>query len=92
MVYDFDGDGKAELAVKTAEGTVDGLGNVIGDPNADYRNPSGYVLSGPEYLTMFDGETGAALATIDYVPPRGNVGAWNDSYGNRVDRFLVWLS
>lgn len=92
MVYDFDGDGKAELAVKTAEGTVDGLGNVIGDPNADYRNPSGYVLSGPEYLTMFDGETGAALATIDYVPPRGNVGAWGDSYGNRVDRFLAGVA
>lgn len=71
MVYDFDGDGKAELAVKTADGTVDGLGNVIGDPSADYRNSSGYILAGPEYLTMFDGETGAALATIDYIPPRG---------------------
>lgn len=75
------------MAVKTADGTVDGLGNVIGDANADYRNNAGYVLAGPEYLTMFDGKTGAALDTIDYNPPRGNVGAWGDNYGNRVDRF-----
>lgn len=92
MVYDFDGDGKAELAVKTADGTVDGVGNVIGDPTADYRNSSGYVLAGPEYLTMFDGETGAALATIEYIPPRGNVSAWGDGYGNRVDRFLAGVA
>ena len=37
MVFDFDGDGKAEMMVKTADGTVDGRGKVIGDPNADYR-------------------------------------------------------
>jgi len=92
IVYDFDGDGKAELAVKTADGTVDGLGNVLGDPNADYRNSSGYILTGPEYLTMFDGVTGKALATIDYVPPRGNVAAWGDNYGNRVDRFLAGVA
>jgi rhamnogalacturonan endolyase len=35
MVYDLDGDGKAEVACKTADGTIDGVGNVIGDPNAD---------------------------------------------------------
>nr|WP_281172727.1 hypothetical protein [Caldanaerobius polysaccharolyticus] len=38
MVYDLDGDGRAEIACKTADGTVDGIGKVIGDPNADYRN------------------------------------------------------
>ena len=38
---------------------------------------------------MFDGSTGAAIATIDYVPARGDVGAWGDTYGNRVDRFLA---
>ncbi len=92
MVYDFDGDGRAEMAVKTADGTVDGLGNVIGDPDADYRNSAGYVLDGPEFLTMFDGLTGEALDTIDYHPPRGNVGAWGDNYGNRVDRFLAGVA
>ena len=67
-------------------------GNVIGDPNADYRNNNGYVLSGSEYLTVFHGLTGKALATIDYDPPRGNVAAWGDSYGNRVDRFLAGIA
>ncbi|GAA3850145.1 hypothetical protein GCM10022403_097180 [Streptomyces coacervatus] len=55
QVYDYDGDGKAELAMKTADGTVDGTGTVIGSSSADHRNSSGYVLVGPEYLTMFNG-------------------------------------
>ena len=37
MAYDLDGDGRAELVVKTADGTVDGTGKVIGDAKADYR-------------------------------------------------------
>ena len=69
LVYDFDGDGRAEVACKTADGTTDGSGKVIGDPEADHRNARGYVLTGPEFLTVFDGRTGAALATADYVPP-----------------------
>ena len=89
QVFDYDGDGSAEVAVKTADGTVDGQGNVIGDAGADHRNGEGYVLSGPEYLTVFDGATGAALDTVDYVPARGNVSDWGDDYGNRVDRFLA---
>ncbi|WP_416962806.1 rhamnogalacturonan lyase, partial [Streptomyces sp. Agncl-13] len=89
QVYDYDGDGKAEIAMKTADGTVDGAGTVIGNSAADYRNSSGYVLSGPEYLTMFDGQTGKAMGTVDYVPARGTVSSWGDSYGNRVDRFLA---
>ena len=89
MVYDLDVDGKAEVVCKTADGTVDGIGNVIGDATKDYRNSSGYILSGPEYLTVFSGETGAALQTIDYNPQRGNLNDWGDTYGNRVDRFLA---
>ncbi|MCO6009987.1 rhamnogalacturonan lyase [Actinoallomurus purpureus] len=89
QVYDYDGDGKAEVAMKTADGTKDGTGTVIGSSSADYRNSSGYVLSGPEYLTMFNGQTGAAMQTVDYVPARGTVSSWGDSYGNRVDRFLA---
>lgn len=88
MVYDFDGDGSAEMVCKTADGTKDGKGTYIGDNSKDYRNSSGYVLSGPEYLTLFDGKTGAALDTINYEPARGTVKSWGDSYGNRVDRFL----
>jgi len=89
IVYDFDGDGKAEVACKTADGTIDGTGIVIGNANADYRNSSGYVLSGPEFLTMFNGLTGKAMSTVDFVPGRGSVSSWGDSYGNRVDRFIA---
>ncbi|MFF7340362.1 rhamnogalacturonan lyase [Streptomyces sp. NPDC008163] len=89
QVYDYDGDGRAEVAMKTADGSVDGRGTVIGSASADHRNSSGYVLSGPEYLTMFNGSTGAAMGTVDYVPARGTVSSWGDSYGNRVDRFLA---
>ncbi|BFO17084.1 rhamnogalacturonan lyase [Streptomyces sp. KM77-8] len=89
QVYDYDGDGRAEVAMKTADGTKDGTGAVIGSSSADHRNSSGYILSGPEYLTMFNGQTGKAMGTVDYVPARGTVSSWGDSYGNRVDRFLA---
>ncbi|UZR99835.1 carbohydrate-binding protein (plasmid) [Chondrinema litorale] len=89
MVYDLDGDGKAELACRTADAAIDGVGTIIGDINADYRNSNGYILSGPEYLTIFNGETGAEMATTNFEPARGNVGDWGDTYGNRVDRFLA---
>ncbi|MET0981935.1 MAG: rhamnogalacturonan lyase [Telluria sp.] len=88
LAYDFDGDGRGEVMMKTADGSVDGQGKVIGTPGLDHRNTSGYVLAGAEYLTVFDGRTGAALASTDYTPPRGEVAAWGDAYGNRVDRFL----
>ncbi|MGW6561855.1 rhamnogalacturonan lyase [Streptomyces hydrogenans] len=89
QVYDYDGDGRAEVAMKTADGTRDGTGTVIGNASADHRNTSGYVLTGPEFLTMFHGQTGRAMGTVDYVPARGAVSSWGDSYGNRVDRFLA---
>lgn len=88
LVADFDSDGYAELICKTADGTIDGTGVTIGDGSADYRNSNGYILSGAEYLTLFDGATGKALDTIDYNPQRGTVSKWGDKYGNRVDRFL----
>lgn len=89
LVYDFDNDGKAELACKTADGTKDGVGTVIGNATADHRNSNGYVLSGPEYLTVFNGITGAAMDTENYTPARGTVSSWGDNYGNRVDRFIA---
>lgn len=88
IAYDLNGDGKAEVAMKTADGTIAGDGTVIGDKSKDYRNSNGYILSGPEYLTLFEGSTGKVLNTQDFTPARGTVKSWGDSYGNRVDRFL----
>ena len=88
LAYDFDGDGQAEVMAKTADGTVDGKGAVIGAAGADHRSSNGYILTGPEFLTVFNGLTGAAMKTVNYLPARGNVSAWGDNYGNRVDRFL----
>lgn len=92
MVADFDGDGKAEIICKTADGTMDAAGTVIGDPDADYRNADGFIIEGDEYLSAFDGETGTLLDTVPYDPPRGNVIDWGDSWGNRVDRFLACVA
>jgi rhamnogalacturonan endolyase len=100
MVYDLDGDGRAEVCCKTADGTVDGKGKVIGDPKANWVGTDGRINKGPEFFTVFDGLTGAALATVDYIPPRGNLSAWggiggnggNDSIGNRADRFLACVA
>jgi rhamnogalacturonan endolyase len=100
MVYDLDGDGKAEIAMKTADGTIDGKGKVIGDSTKDYRNKDGKILDGPEYFTIFKGLTGEAMATTNYIPGRGDIGGWgggggnggNDRSGNRVDRFLACVA
>lgn len=100
MVYDLDGDGRAEIACKTADGTIDGKGNVIGDSTRHYADAQGRILSGPEYLTVFSGQTGAALSTVPYLPGRGDIGAWgghggnggNDHYGNRANRFLACIA
>lgn len=92
MVYDFDGDGYAEMIVKTADGTRDAAGNYVGDKTKDYRNREGFIIEGPEYLSLFDGRYGTLLDTIPYDPPRGNIADWGDSWGNRVDRFLACVA
>ena len=90
LVADFDGDGKCEMTCKTADGTVDAAGKVVGDGSKDYRNSGGYILAGPEYYSLFDGATGKLLDTVSYEYPRGTVAkaTWGDDYGNRCDRFL----
>ncbi len=101
MVYDLDGDGKAEIAVKTGDGSMDSKGNIIGDSTKDWRNDKGYILSGPEYLSVFNGLTGEVINTTDYISPRHgklNPSAdelknmWGDGYGNRMDRFLACVA
>ncbi|WP_423607036.1 rhamnogalacturonan lyase [Sphingomonas sp. MS122] len=126
MVFDFDGDGRAELAAKTSDGTIDGTGKVIGDARANWAEgggaePSGdrtgstelpdgrrvaqltgRILKGPEFLTVFDGRTGRAVATAPYDPPRHPDTAnpdgeqlkaiWGDGYANRSDRYLAGVA
>jgi len=126
MVIDLDGDGRSEIACKTADGTVDGTGKVIGDASADWRERGesavptrdrtgstetaaglvarleGRIVRGPEYITVFDGLTGAALATTDYIPGRHPdtqeptaeqmTEVWGDAYANRSDRMLAGVA
>jgi len=96
IVYDLDGDGCAELVCKTSDATVDGTGRIIGDAIADYREhvrqTQGRIMRGNEYLTVFNGRTGAAMATVDYVPGRGENGSWGDRNANRSDRYLAALA
>lgn len=99
LVYDFNGDGRSELVCKTAPGSRDATGNYLSkgpaandDDGVDYSNANGYILSGPEYLTVYDGLTGEEIHTIDYVPARGSVSSWGDNYGNRVDRFVAGVA
>jgi hypothetical protein len=93
-VYDFDGDGKAEVALKTAPGTKDGTGAYLSkgpaatdDDSVVYRNSSGTILTGPEYMTVFAGDTGKELDTIEYPFLRSAATNWGDTTGNRQDRF-----
>jgi len=126
LVFDFDGDGRAEVAVRTSDGTIDGQGRVLGDATADWREHggeapqadrtgaairpdgsryadlTGRILRGPEYLTVFDGRTGAALASAPFTPARHPdtdaptteqmTERWGDGYANRSDRFLAGVA
>jgi rhamnogalacturonan endolyase len=100
IVMDLDGDGRAEISMKTADGSIDGKGKPIGDSTKDWRDSNGKILQGPEFFTVFDGLTGAALATADYIPNRYPTDGWggvggnggNDNNGNRVDRFLAGVA
>ena len=93
IVYDLDGDGKAEMMVRTSDGTRDGKGKVIGDPEADYRHKGpdkiGRILTGKEYITVFNGLTGEAMDTKPYIPERGDPRGWGDEKANRSDRMLA---
>jgi rhamnogalacturonan endolyase len=107
MVYDYDGDGKAEMMCKTADGTIDGKGKIVGDSTKDWRTYGdaagrmyGKVADGPEYITVFDGLTGKALATENYIPTRYPLNGWggiggnggNDITASRSDRFSACVA
>ncbi len=99
MVYDYDGDGKSEMACRTADGTIAGDGTVIGDASKNYAfQGGGKNLNGPLYLTVFKGEDGSIIDTVDYDPQtvgttesgkKWDVTTWGDGSGNRSERYLA---
>lgn len=112
LFYDFDGNGKAEFIVKTGPGTTDGTGKYVTDAadeaviratdnEKEYLNGGGQVMYGPEFLTVFNGQTGAAIHTVYYNPnrgcfvggaPEGRYDIWGDDYGNRSERYLATVA
>ncbi|MGN0150501.1 MAG: Ig-like domain-containing protein [Clostridia bacterium] len=106
MVYDFDGDGSAEIAMKTAPGSKDGLGNYVStvgdteeirnvDNEKQYIGTSGRLKGKnpfTQYLTIFDGATGAALWTTEFIPyETAEDKYWGDGAAkyNRSERYLA---
>ncbi len=88
QVYDYDGDGRAEMAVRTSDGSKDSAGTVIGSATASHLADNCAVLSGPEYLSVFNGQTGKVMDSETFQPARGAVSDWGDTWGNREGRLL----
>ncbi len=77
IVWDLDGDGRAEVALKTGQG--------------DPREPNGQVLSGPEYVSVWNGLAGDEIARADWIP-RGKPSDWGDYSGNRMNRNMMGVA
>ena len=105
LVYDFDGDGKSEVMCQTSLGSKDGQGKYVSNAaqtdeeikaitdeensTADYRG-YGRITKGKEFLTVFNGETGVAMDTINLPTTRGSENGvdYGDDFGNRSNRFV----
>jgi rhamnogalacturonan endolyase len=70
IVYDFDGDGKAEVAVKTGPG--------------DVRGADGRVTSGSEWCSILDGMTGEEKARVDWPKRDPRFGGYNRTNRNQM--------
>lgn len=80
---DFDGDGRAEVALKMAP--------YAATPAEATIDEGGFVLEGPEYLVVLDGMTGNEIARTDWVE-RGDPARWGDTRGNRVNRNQIGVA
>ena len=111
MAYDFNGDGKSEVIMRSFEGTIDGAGNQIGDVNGDGKTDytkdinnlaifqdRQYVVSTPEFLSMYDGSTGEVIDRTDLLPLREPLSEWSYNYTDtgrltkRASHFLFGLA
>lgn len=101
-IADFDSDGASEIILRTADGTKDAAGNVVGDASKGETYESSWAaqnggknLLGPLYVTAFDGD-GTIIDTTDYVP--NNDGTMNtcysfgDDFGNRSERYNATIA
>lgn len=77
VVYDLEGNGRAEVILKTAP--------YAATPEEAFISDNGFVLDGPEYCTILDGLTGEEVTRVDWIA-RGNVADWGDRTGNRANR------
>lgn len=106
VVYDMDGDGKAEVLMRSFEDTVDGAGNKVGDVNGDGKTrydskvdnvvvmkDRSYLSAPPEFLSMYDGETGAEVARTELLPARDPLSSWyvDPDFGKQVKRASHFL-
>lgn len=103
IAYDLDGDGCAELVCKTADGSVDGLGNILGNPRADWRSMDeasetfGRAVIGPEFITVFSGRDGKAIDSQKFIPIRFPLDSWggiggNDELGIRSENYTAGVA
>ncbi len=94
QVYDYDGDGKAEMMCKTAPGSIDGVGSYVNQAatsatikaasnTTSYVTSDGRINGGHEYLTVFEGLTGKAIHTIAYYPNRNGTAALSTASGTK---------
>lgn len=99
--YDWDGDGRAEVVMRAASGTVihksDGTTYTVGNKNTNIRAATGggtnwFVITTEEYLVYMDGQTGEVYQCIAYPLPLLESGesdvnkAWGDGYGHRASK------
>lgn len=98
IAWDLDGDGYGEFMCKTGPGTVDGEGKYVllgnDDPKANLLSGRGKQDHGSEYITVFDGTTGAELYTMPYHTAYNDESTsfWGDDKQNRSERYLAALA
>lgn len=111
LAYDMDGDGKAEVIMRSFEGTTDGAGNTIGDTNndgkTDYSKDENnlaiftdrqYIVSTPEFLSVYDGLTGAETERTELLPKKEPLSEWSYRYDDtgrltkRASHYLFGLA
>jgi len=83
IVFDLDGDGKAEVAMKSSE--------YAPTLETSFAEDRSFIMKGPEYCTILDGETGKEIDRVDWIP-RGNGIEWGDPRGNRVNRNQIGIA